>query len=51
MIAHGLKAELAVPSPALVYEFTAWSNVHQYRALPGVRGKGIAPRTSARPVT
>ena len=27
------------------------SGIRQYRALPGVRGKGIASRTLARPVT
>jgi len=51
MIARGLKSEVAMPSPAPVYEPMAQSSEHQYRAFPGVRGNGIASRTLARPVT
>ena len=51
MITHGLMTEVAVPSPTPRDELTPWSNTNQYRALFGVRGKGMASRTLARPVT
>ena len=33
------------------HKWARQGNTHQYRALPGVRGKGMASRTLARPVT